>query len=183
MTLWDLLKAAGVAPEAASVSVFSADGFATDFSLEEARRTYPPGLFYASLPWVAYPAGLRYRAGEAIAGQLRMLVAYEREGKPLDPGRLKREGNRWVLDGEGPYRLVIPQAVPGPPDRPSTAPDKDSQPYPFDEQADHNAGRSVRTVVAIRVNPLPPGTGDFDWREGGWNLADSGRIVVYGALR
>jgi hypothetical protein len=183
VALWGLLQAVGLAPEAQSVSVFAPDGFATDFSLEELRQAVPNGRFYSGLPWVTYPAGLSYGDQERLPGELRIMLAYARDGQPLDPGRLAQAGNRWVLEGEGPYRLVVPQVVAGPPDRPSTAPDRNSPPYPFDEKADHNAGRSVRSVVAIRVNPLPPGTKDFNWHEGGWSLVDSGELVLYGALR
>lgn len=182
MALWDLLQQVGLAPEARSVSILSADGFATDFNLEDIQRFYPSGRFYANLPWVLYPKNASYHDGEVTPGNLQVLVAYVRDGQALDPGRLNRSTDRWVLDGEGPYRVVIPQQIPGAPDRPSNAPDKASQPYPYDEKADHNAGLSVRSAVAIRVNPLPAGTKDFDWREGGWNLVDWGRTVVYGAI-
>jgi len=71
--------------------------------------------------------------------------------------------------------------VVGTPDRPSTA-----QPlgdgYDYDFNKDHNAGSSVRSVTAIRVEPLPPGTTDFAWTEGGWNLVDQKKLVIYGAI-
>jgi hypothetical protein len=87
----------------------------------------------------------------------------------------------FVLEGEGPYRLVPPQKIAGSPDRPSTAtPVGDG--WDYDGNKDHNAGSSVRTVTAIRVEPLPPGTTDFRWTEGGWNLVDQARLVVYGAI-
>jgi hypothetical protein len=47
---------------------------------------------------------------------------------------------------------------------------------------DHNAGFSARTVAAIRVDPLPDGTSDFNWYEGGWNLVDRAKLVIYGAI-
>ncbi len=37
-------------------------------------------------------------------------------------------------------------------------------------------------VAAIRVDPLPDGTTDFDWYEGGWNLVDKAKLVIYGAI-
>ena len=51
---------------------------------------------------------------------------------PTNTGRL-------VLDGEGPYRLVIPQKIAGGPDRPSTAtPVGDG--WDYDSNKDHNWG-------------------------------------------
>jgi hypothetical protein len=47
---------------------------------------------------------------------------------------------------------------------------------------DHNAGFSARSVAAIRVEPLPSGTTDFNWYEGGWNLVDKAKLVIYGAI-
>lgn len=88
---------------------------------------------------------------------------------------------KWVLEGEGPYRLIVPQKIAGFPDRPSTeSPVGDG--WDYDPNKDHNAGYSVRSVTAIRVEPLPAGTTDFNWMEGGWNLVDKARVVVYGAI-
>jgi hypothetical protein len=91
-----------------------------------------------------------------------------------NPGRL-------VLEGEGPYRLVVPQKVPGSPDRPSTDPPR-ADAWDYDGNKDHNAGFSVRSVTAIRVEPLPAGSADFRWSEGGWNLVDKAQVVIYGAI-
>ncbi len=51
-----------------------------------------------------------------------------------------------------------------------------------DSNKDHNAGSSARTVSAIRVDPLPVGNTDFNVFEGGWNLVDHGKLVIYGAI-
>jgi hypothetical protein len=87
------------------------------------------------------------------------------------------------LDGEGPYRLVPPQKIAGSPDRgcsgPQVDPDDGSN---CDPNKNHNAGFSARTVAAIRVDPLPDGTTDLNWYEGGWNLVDKGKLVIYGAI-
>jgi hypothetical protein len=32
------------------------------------------------------------------------------------------------------------------------------------------------------VDPLPVGTTDFNWYEGGWNLVDRAKLVIYGAI-
>ena len=106
-----------------------------------------------------------------------MLLAYLRDGDLLTPGRL----NGTKLDGEGPYRLIPPQKIAGGPDRACNDP-KQNDGLDYDATKDHNAGSSARTVTAIRVDPLPAGTTDFNWYEGGWNLADKGKLVIYGAI-
>jgi hypothetical protein len=119
-----------------------------------------------------------------IPDRLYMLLGYLRDGDPLDAGKLVPDPTnpaRLVLQGEGPYRLVVPQKKAGSPDRPSTAsPVGDG--WDYDNNKDHNAGFSVRSVSAIRVEPLPAGTTDFNWQEGGWNLVDKARVVIYGAI-
>jgi hypothetical protein len=78
--------------------------------------------------------------------------------------------------------LVNPQKLSGSPDRPSTATVPVGDGFDYDKNKDHNAGSSVRSVTAIRVEPLPQGTTDFAWTEGGWNLVDQKKIVIYGAI-
>lgn len=86
------------------------------------------------------------------------------------------------LDGEGPFRVVPPQKVPGPPDQSSNYEGNDDIIWPFDASADHNAGYATRSATMIRVDPLPDGTTDIDTLEAGWNYVDEGKIVVYGAV-
>jgi hypothetical protein len=75
----------------------------------------------------------------------------------------------------------VPQIIPGPPDQLSTAATQDVV-WPYDKNADHNAGFSERAVVAIRVEPLPEGTADFNWYEGGWGYVDDKKVIIYGNL-
>ena len=96
------------------------------------------------------------------------------------PGYLDEE-NKLGLDSEGPFRTVVPQIIPGPPDQLSTAATQDVV-WPYDKNADHNAGFSERAVVAIRVEPLPEGTADFNWYEGGWGYVDDKQVIIYGNL-
>jgi hypothetical protein len=93
---------------------------------------------------------------------------------PKNPARL-------VLDGEGPYRLIVPQKIAGSPDRGQNDP-KENDVWDYDSSKDHNAGSSVRSVAAIQVDPLPAGMTQPKWMEGGWNLVDKARIVIYGAI-
>ena len=186
----DLLAYAGVRKEATQITVFSPDGFSQTFPIDAPTSTqslpynvmgpYPYGTYYGGLDFVEYsfiPNHLDY--GDRIPDKLYMLLAYLRDGDPLTPGKINPTTLK--LDGEGPYRLIPPQKIAGGPDRPSTAtPVGDG--WDYGANNDHNAGFSARSVAAIRVEPLPSGTTDFNWYEGGWNLVDRAKLVIYGAI-
>jgi hypothetical protein len=196
-TIKDILKQVRIKPEATQITVFAPDGFSKTFALQatdpqtsaaiqyDVMGPYPQGTFYPGLDFVQYPEYvLGIDQSFVIPGHLHMLLGYYRDGALLSTGKLVPDAanpGRLVLQGEGPYRLVIPQKIAGSPDRPSTAkPVGDGLDY--DSQKDHNQGFMVRSVSAIRVEPLPAGTTDFKWTEGGWNLVDTGKIVIYGAI-
>jgi hypothetical protein len=188
--IMDLLKYAGARKEATHITVFSPDGFSQKFPINapsdptdlpyNVMGPYPYGTYYGGLDFVDYsfiPNHIDY--GDRIPDRLYMLLAYLRDGDPLTPGKINPTTLK--LDGEGPYRLIPPQKTAGSPDRPSTAtPVGDG--WDYGANNDHNAGFSARTVAAIRVEPLPVGTTDFNWYEGGWNLVDKAKLVIYGAI-
>jgi hypothetical protein len=193
----DLLREAGIRPEATQITVFAPDGFSKTFPINaddpqtpatiqyDVMGPYPHGYYYEGLNFVDYTYNPDYLFhGNMLPDKLYMLLGYLRDGDPLEKGRLVRDQKNpgvLTLQGEGPYRLVIPQKIAGGPDRPSTSsPIGDG--WDYDANKDHNAGFSVRSVTAIRVEPLPAGTTDFNWIEGGWNLVDKGRVIVYGAI-
>ncbi|MBN1547571.1 MAG: hypothetical protein JW902_13025, partial [Syntrophaceae bacterium] len=101
-----------------------------------------------------------------------------RDGAHLDTGVLTAENK---LDGEGPFRVVVPQKYVEAPDQSSTSSKQDVL-WPYNEDWDHNAGSCTRTVTAIKVEPLPEGTTDIDLLETGWNYVDQSKIIVYGAI-
>jgi hypothetical protein len=193
----DLLGHVRVHPKATQIIVFSPDGFSKTFPINvkdpqtsgiqyDVWGPYPRGYYYAELDFVEYPP---YEPNHLINGkineELYMLLGYLRDGDPLTKGRLipdPQNPARLVLDGEGSYRLIVPQKIAGRPDRPSTAPGDPSDPWKYDAAGDHNAGFSVKTVAAIQVDPLPSGTTQPKWTEGGWNLVDKSRVVIYGAI-
>jgi hypothetical protein len=193
----DLLKHAKISSSATQITVFAPDGFSKTFPINAAdpqtppniqydvNGPYPKGHYYGGLEFVEYSfhPGLE-EDGHKIPDSLYMLIGYLRDGDPLTKGKLVPDPTnpgRLVLEGEGPYRLLVPQKVAGSPDRPSTAtPIGDG--WDYDSNKDHNAGSSVRSVTAIRVEPLPSGTTDFNWIEGGWNLVDQAKLVIYGAI-
>jgi len=189
----DLLTELGVDvndPTFEGITVIAPDGYLKDFTAEEVRGQYPAGLFYSGLDsaglgtecgFVTYPdslpAGLT--DGGEIPGDQWLTLALLRDGLDIDPSNLDVTSGK--INGEGPYRIAVPQATPGAPDRglnfsPSTCGDG----YDFDDAKDHNAGAMVRGVIAIRVNPLPAGYEDFDYRNGGWAFIDSRELLVYG---
>jgi len=189
----DLLRYAGARRDATGITVFAPDGFFKYFPMDapdpqtdpsniqyDVMGPYPYGTYYRGLDFVSYsfvPGHLVN--GNQIPDKLYMLLAYLRDGDPLVTGKINPA--TLSLDGEGPYRLIPPQKIAGSPDRSKNGPYlKDG--WDYDPNKDHNAGSSVRSVAAIRVEPLPQGTTDFQWTEGGWNLVDNARLVIYGAI-
>jgi hypothetical protein len=182
-----LLDAVGLAPGATSVDLLSIDGYETTITLDEVRKGWPqaaivPGLDAAGLGtcgWVSYGPGAA-KPGDTLA-DARVLLAFEENGVAFETARLDPASGRIV--GKGPLRAVVPQFEPGPPDLPEFA-DAACRGLVADGQRfhaayDHNAGKSVSAVVAIRVNPLPAGTRDVDWRK---ETAAAERVVIFGAL-
>ncbi len=199
VSMEDLLKSAGMLPSATNIMVFAPDGFSQYFPLNPDPNplfyhvfgVYPASVYYydqeadiAENPvgWCDYssPAAYGLDPGDSIEneGGLKLMLATLRDGADLDPGVLTLQNK---LDGEGPFRVVPPQKSPGPPDQRSTATSQDVV-WPFNPNADHNAGYSPRSATIIKVEPLPDGTTDIDTLEAGWKYIDEGKIVVYGAI-
>jgi hypothetical protein len=191
-------------PSATQVTVLSPDGFSAlhpfqydpNPNLYNVYGTYPAANFYynaqadvalnPSTGWCDYsaPSVAGRNNGDPIVNSngLRMILAITRDGQYLAPGALDATNK---LNGEGPYRVVPPQKIPGPPDQRSTATnatDPATWIWPYVASADHNAGFSSRSVTMIRVEPLPAGTTDINTLEAGWPYIDSAKIVVYGAI-
>jgi hypothetical protein len=55
--------------------------------------------------------------------------------------------------------------------------------YRFNEDYDHNGGRSSFSIIAVRINPLPKGTRDFDWQKIRESLISEEKIVFFGASK
>jgi hypothetical protein len=196
----DLLQDAGILGSATGIVVYAPDGWSNYHPLEEdpqpelyhVNGIYPAADYHyheqadiALNPddgWCDYSApscvGRNDRDPIAVAGGLKMILAYQRDGMYLDPGILNEDNK---LDGEGPYRLVPPQKNPGPPDQASDAVNQDVV-WPYNYDWDHNKGAASRTATIIKVEPLPAGTTDIDILEAGWDYVDQEKIVVYGAI-
>ena len=108
-----------------------------------------------------------------------MIIAFWRDGSVLDESYIDTSSGK--LNGEGPYRFVVPQSTPGGPDRGSKySPSGYDDGWDYDDSKDHNAGTCVRGVVAIKLNPLPDGTEEPDWKNWGMSLIMNKEILVYG---
>jgi hypothetical protein len=199
----DLLKRI-VLPSAMDVMALSPDGFAqthpfnydSTLNVYYVNGTYPSAKFYydiqadvaknPSTGWCDYsaPSAAGKVNNDPIVNNagLKMLLALKRDGQYLTPGVLTAQNK---LDGEGPFRVVPPQKVVGPPDQRSTATnaqDPNIWVWPYQPNSDHNAGFSTRSATIMKVGPLPEGTTDIDLLEAGWDYIDQNKIVVYGAI-
>jgi hypothetical protein len=204
----DLLSEVELLPSAKDISVIAVDGFAQlhplypdpSPSLYHVFGDYPQGTFYYDpLADIAihppdppkYPTGgwCDYSAPSVIGRNngdpifnpdgLKMLLAIKRDSQYLDPAKLNSAGK--LISGEGPFRVVPPQKVPGHPDQRSSSTNQ-SVIWPYDPNADHNAGFSSKCVTIVKVEPLPNGTTDIDVLEAGLSYIDTNKIVVYGAI-
>ncbi len=209
VTMETLLKKL-LLPSAAGIRAISPDGFAQFHPLNPDPNpayyhvfgTYPAATFWYNpeADMALNPCGwCDYKAlsaagrvhGDPIYNRhgLKTILAIKRDGQYLTPGVLNAANK---LDGEGPFRVVPPQKIPGPPDQQNPLPTLTPPPtvcaktslWPFDPSGDRNAGYSARTVTIIKVEPLPEGTTDVDTLEAGWPYADdqNPRVMIYGAI-
>jgi hypothetical protein len=190
----DVLAAAGVDfKTSAGITVFAPDGFSIECTVDDITKPFPRGYFYGGpaafkdteRSFVRYPeaipAGLQ--DGREIPGEPWLLLAFERDGKPLDDSYYEKGTGR--LAGEGPFRLLKPQrdlmgdpARPGRPDR-SVKAKVFGDGWDFNRVIDHNAGSCARGACVIRVNPAPAGFEEYDWKNG-WPLIKERKIAVFG---
>ncbi len=190
----DLLSAAKIyLTGVTGITVFAPDGYSIDYRIEDINEPFPTGVFYAGprafegsdRAFVKYPESLPsgVRDRREIPTVPWLILAYERNGLPLDPSAYEKGTGR--LSGEGPYRLVKPQrdlsgdpSKPGRPDRSQKSPTFGDG-WDFVAAIDHNAGACVRGACVIRVNPMPEGYEEYDWKNG-WPLIGEKKVVIFG---
>ena len=190
----DLLAAARISLTGVTgITVFAPDGYSVDYGPEEITAPFPEGVYYDRPLSLAEPARTLLEKPEAvpagvadgkrIPGKPWLLLAYEREGKLLDPSAYESATGKLV--GEGPYRLVKPQrdlrGDPGKPGRPDRSVNalKYGDGWDFSDRIDHNAGAGARGACVIRINPMPEGYEEYDWKNG-WPLIGERKIVIFG---
>ena len=189
--VYDVLKAAGISEDATSVDFISLDGFEGAFSIEELKASWPQAKPFLGLEktqanpcgWVNYNVpGLD--ATKALPN-MRIMLAFEENGKKIESARMDPETGK--IKGTGPLRLVVPQYITSPPDLPMNAEkscqDQAAPEHRFNTDYDHNGGRSSFSIIAIRVNPLPKGTRDFEWEKVRDEFVAGERLVLFGALK
>ena len=198
VALETLLKDAGILSSATGIRIYSPDGWSQyhplyadpDPSLYHVFGDYPAALYQYDAQadknnggWCNYSSplckGYSHNSPINVLGGLKLLLAYTRDGKNLTPGTLASSNK---LDGEGPYRIIVPQKTLCPPDQGSTAANQNVI-WPYKADWDHNAGSSTRTATIIKVEPLPEGTTDIDLMEAGWQYVDQAKIIIYGAIK
>ncbi len=190
----DVLEAAHVSLDGVvGITVFAPDGYSIDYSIEDITGPFPRPYFYAApgnikdkeRMFVKYPASIPpgIEDGKEIPVSPWLLLAFERDGNLLDSAQYEKGTGR--LTGEGPYRLIKPQrdfggdaSMPGRPDR-SVKSKLFGDGWDFQKGLDHNAGFCVRGATVIRVNPVPAGFEEYDWKNG-WPLVAARQIVVFG---
>jgi hypothetical protein len=190
----DLLEAAHVDIDgAAGITVFAPDGYSIDYSINDIAGPFPKGYFYSApgaitdkeRVFVRYPDSIPpgVADGKEIPDTPWLLLAFERDGKPLEISHYEKGTGR--LAGEGPYRLVKPlRDFSGEPSRPGR-PDRSikskvfGDSWDFNKAIDHNAGSCVRGATVIRINPMPAGFEEYDWKNG-WPLVAGKQIVIFG---
>jgi hypothetical protein len=133
--------------------------------------------------WVRYEAKNLKEGVPLPAAQI--LLAFEENGRGYAPASID-DGGR--LNGAGPLRVVAPQMKnPGVPDISVNATEECAQKVPekyrYNRDYEKNADYCVKAVVAIRVNPLPPGEIDIDWPQYAKQAIEGKSIVIFGALR
>jgi hypothetical protein len=189
--LYDLLQAVGISDKAESVDFISLDGYERTHTIDELKRSWPQGVPVLGLGkkdlgdcgWTAYNvSGLD---GTKPLPDARILLGFEENGTKIAPARMDPKTGRIV--GSGPLRLLVPQAHISPPDMSSAATkaclDKVAPEYRFNENYDHNGGKSSFSIIAIRINPLPKGTRDFEWAKLAQEHIAREEIVFFGALK
>jgi hypothetical protein len=190
----DLLQAAGTEPTGADgITVFAPDGYSIDYAMDEIVKPFPNGFYYAGpksikdkdAAFVRYPESIpsNLSDGGEIPVALWLLLAYESNGELLEASAYEKGTGR--LRGEGPYRLIRPQkdlmgdpAKAGRPDR-SVKAKAYGDGWDYSAAIDHNAGFCVRGATVIRINPVPAGFEEYDWKNS-WSLVSDRAIVIYG---
>jgi hypothetical protein len=189
--VYELLQAVGISDAADSVDFISLDGYERTQTIDELKKLWPQGRPVMGLSKEALgPCGwINYNVPGLDAGKtlsaVNILLVFEENGKKLENARIDPETGR--INGAGPLRLIVPQSQISPPDMgqyaDASCQSKVAEPYRFHEAYDHNGGKSSFAIIAVRVNPLPKGTRDFEWEKLREQFVAGEKLVFFGALK
>ena len=195
----DLLDEIGVdLTGATGIDILAPDGYARSFTVEQITQQFPDHRFwtgfdadalgtdcgFVNYPPETYDLGHGDWIGQELGHEQWHIIAWERDGQPLETAYLDPVTGRII--GEGPLRNVIP---PGSETDDYNTPDRGKnqdntgctlREWDYDYDKDHNAGSMIKGTVIIRINPMPSGCEEFDIINGGWALIDEGAILIYG---
>lgn len=193
--MWELLQQAGIREDATDITVYAGDGFSKNFPISAVKKDYEAGLFFTRFPWIlwsqetwakeCFQTPTSMVPGKQIPGQTCYMLAYEREGFPLQPGKMSIQSDGSSrLNGEGPYRFVSPLTAPVVPDRSQYAIDREDAPYPYNPNRPitRNGDYCIKSVVAIKVTVAGEDDPQYDWNSSAWPHLNNGELVVYGAI-
>ena len=189
--LIEVLEAAGVSEDAVSVDILAIDGYSATFSIEQLRRKYPQGppVFGLGAETLGECGWVRYESKNLKEGvplpDAWILLSFEENGRLHEPASIGSDGR---LNGAGPFRISVPQLKGhGIPDLPIRASEACAQKVPeihrYNRDYEKNGDYNVMAVVAIRVNPLPPGEIDIHWPRYAEKAIEEKSVVVFGRIR
>ena len=192
--MWTLLQEAGVREDATDITVYAVDGYSKNFQISAIKKDYEAGNFIPvtlgyygrgrpGLKTASKPRPAWFLVKES-AGLTCFMLAYEREGFPLQPGKMVVQDGTSRLEGEGPYRFVTPLTSPVVPDRSQYSIDREDAPYPYNPNRPiiRNGDYCIKSVVAIKVTVSGEDDPQYDWNGSSWQHLNNGELVVYGAI-
>lgn len=175
---------------ATGVTISAPDGYQKSFSIEDVNLNFPDPIYDAGLDvatlgaecgFVTYPENIPDGLNDldTIPGDYLLMVAWIRNDVAMDKSYYDPIGGS--IEGEGPFRIIVPQSNPGLPDRGvKYSPTNCNDGYDYNDNADHNAGAMVRGMVSIRIDPMPAGVEEYDFLNNGWAVIDDEQLVIYG---
>ncbi len=189
--LYELLEKTGISQKATSVDIISIDGYMKSFSIAQLKKRHKQsapvfGLDKETLGecgWVKYNSPSIKKGVPLPPAEIMLTTAVN--GAAYGSAGPNEKGGMRV---DGPFRVTSPQLYsPGIPDIGLTASAECSGALPekfrYHVEYEKNSDYCVKSVIAIRVNPLPAGTRDFDWQKDAMKYISEKRIAIYGAIK
>jgi hypothetical protein len=183
---------------ATGVDILAPDGFGPSFTLDDINLQFPQHRFFPGFGvdplgtdcgFVEYPTETYgYGYGEVITDEQWHLLAYERDGLPLEPSYPDFTSGK--IGGEGPLRNAYPpyNFTEDAMNQPDCGKNADTVACPlcapaglwkYDGSKAHNAPKMVKGTVALAIQPMPA-CEEPDILSGGWSLIEDEELIIYG---